>query len=99
MDKEAKEKALIKIVEDMCEEARKNTNYSTMEFVSQIFAVLPENDTTELKEWQVLAGKFASYANSMAIIVMSGKMTSNDHDRANEITDEVIEYLVFDEQD
>ena len=57
-------------------------------------------DTTELKEWQVLAGRFASLANwaSLKLAEQSG-INSNDHDRANEITDEVADYLIFDESE
>ncbi len=56
-----------------------------------------EGEDEELKEWQVLAGKFASMANCLANILISGKITSNDIDLANEVLDEVIPYLVFEE--
>ncbi len=51
------------------------------------------------KEWQVLAGEFASLANWAAIMLCGRKKpTSNDIDQAHEIIDRVGEYLVFDER-
>lgn len=53
----------------------------------------------ELKEWQQLAGRFASLANRLAWTMLGRDITSNEHDLANEVIDEVSEYLVFDESE
>lgn len=61
-----------------------------------------ERTQGELKEWQVLAGRFASLANSLANIIIQSyrsRITSNELDFANDVIDTVEEYLVFDERE
>lgn len=56
----------------------------------------------ETKEWQRLAGRFASLANHLANIIIeryNGKISSNELDDANDAIDEVADYLMFDDKE